>query len=202
MDIKFFFLKEWNDLKSLDLWRATFAEFLGVFMLVIFGSGTSLQAQGSASATGQVSAALEAGFYIAVAIAIFGTISGGHVNPAISMGFVVTREITIVRFILYVTAHTVGGIAGSGFLRATTPSSFHQGNFGLILPGPGVTDEQALACEIVITFFLLFGTFALIDPGRKDLSGSIPLMIGIIVSVNIFFGVSFSFLLASCYYSL
>jgi glycerol uptake facilitator-like aquaporin len=52
-----------------------------------------------------------------------------------------------------------------------------RGGFGVILPGPQVSNEQALVCEMIITFMLLFGTLAMVDEGRNDVHGFAPLMI-------------------------
>ncbi|KAJ8306926.1 hypothetical protein KUTeg_015010 [Tegillarca granosa] len=180
-----------KDLKSLDIWRATSAEFLGTMLLVIFSVGTGFtdfypsETPGSTPPS-STNMALEAGLYIGVIITVLGTISGGHVNPAISLGFVLTGNMTFVRFILYIIAQTIGGVAGAGLLLVLAPARI-RGTLGVIEPASGVADEQALFCEVIITFFLLFGTFAMIDGGRKDLHGSVPLMIGLIVTINIFF---------------
>ena len=183
--------RESSDLKSRGLWKAAAAELLGTLMLVLFGSGAGIfDPAHPHTAPSSVHVALEPGFYIAVIVTVLGNVSGGHVNPAISIGFVVTREITIVRFVVYVVAQTTGGIAGAGLLFLMTPASLKQGSFGVISPGVGVTDGQAVICEFTITFLLLFGTFAMIDSGRTDIHGSVPLMIGFIVCINVFFAVS------------
>lgn len=107
-------------------------------------------------------------------------------NPAISLGFLLTGHIGLVRCFLYITSQTVGAIAGCGLLLALTPENLQQGSFGVIAPGPNVTATQAFGAEVVITFLLDFSTFSFVDNGRHDLSGSVPFIIGIIVSLNIF----------------
>ncbi|XP_033732832.1 aquaporin-4-like [Pecten maximus] len=191
--IKEFLKRELEDLKSPDIWRATCAEWLGLSLVTLFGSGTGLYHQDNpASAPSSVNIALEAGFMIGCLVAIFGTVSGGHVNPSITIGFAVTREITVVRSFLYILAQSFGGICGSGILYLLTPRGMQQGSFGLISPGKDVTDLQALFTEAVTCFFLLFGTFAMIDKGRDDLPGSVSLMIGLMVSINVFFAFNIS----------
>ncbi|XP_069120322.1 aquaporin AQPAn.G-like [Argopecten irradians] len=188
-----FLKREFEDLKSPDIWRATCAEWLGLCLVTLFATGTGLYHQSNPlSAPSSINIALEAGFMIGCLVAVFGTVSGGHVNPTITIGFAVTREITLVRSILYIVAQSVGGICGSGILYLLTPSGMHHGSLGLILPGKDVTDLQALFAEAIIGFFLLFGTFALIDKDRTDLQGSIPLMIGLLVAINVLFGFNIS----------
>lgn len=157
------FQREVKDFKSLDLWRACMAEFLGTGLLCFL-----------------------AVFFIAAIITTLNTVSGGHVNPAISLGFLLTGHIGLVRFFLYIASQTVGAIAGCGLLLALTPDNLQQGSFGVIAPGPNVTATQAFGAEVVITFLLDFSTFSFVDNGRHDLSGSVPFIIGIVVSLNIF----------------
>jgi glycerol uptake facilitator-like aquaporin len=68
-----------------------------VLLLTFFGVGTAVSNPGDATA-----ASLEAGFFIGCAIRILNTVSGGHVNPAISVGFVVLGQITL--YVSYFTA--------------------------------------------------------------------------------------------------
>lgn len=188
--VRSFLSREINDLRTPDIWRASVAEWLGLLLITLFGSGAGLYHEGNpTSAPSSVHVALETGFMIGCLVTIFGTVSGGHVNPTITIGFAVTREITVVRTIFYIAAQTLGGICGSGILHLLTPHGMQQGTFGLIMPGKDVTDTQALVTEFLIGFFLLFGTFAVIDKGRDDLQGSMPLMIGLMVSINVFFAV-------------
>ena len=179
--------REISDITSLSLYRACVAEFLGVFMLAFYGVSCNML-NGNQEPVSSVHVALETGFYIAVAITVFGTVSGGHVNPSITIGFFATGQISAVRFVLYVICQTLGAIAGAGIVHMITPG-YIRGGFGVILPGPQVSNEQALVCEMIITFMLLFGTLAMVDEGRNDVHGFAPLMIGLLVSINVFSGV-------------
>lgn len=161
------------------------AEFLGTGLLCFMAVGAGLSPEGSPPVS-SVHIALEAGFFIAAIITTLNTVSGGHVNPAISLGFLLTGHIGLVRFFLYIASQTVGAIAGCGLLLALTPDNLQQGSFGVIAPGPNVTATQAFGAEVVITFLLDFSTFSFVDNGRHDLSGSVPFIIGIVVSLNIF----------------
>ena len=185
---KEYFKREITDFKSLSLYRACAAEFLGVFLLVFFGVGSNILDKNHNSVS-SVHIALESGFFIAVAITVFGNVSGGHVNPAISIGFFVTGKISAIRFCLYSICQILGGIAGAGILHMITVDEI-RGGYGIILPNPLVNDTQVVVCEIIITFTLLFVSFAVTDDGRTDIHGFAPLIIGLTVSINVFSGVS------------
>ncbi|XP_070183060.1 aquaporin-2-like, partial [Littorina saxatilis] len=101
---------ELEDLKSGALWKAVAAEFLGCFFLVYFGVGAGLSNQDEGGA-GIVEVTLAAGFFIAAILTALTTVSGAHVNPAVSIGFLVARQCSFVRFFFYVIAQSVGSIA-------------------------------------------------------------------------------------------
>ncbi|XP_056005369.1 aquaporin-5-like [Ostrea edulis] len=183
---KSFLQKELDDLRSVDLLRASLAEFLGVMLLVMYAVGAGLYHETLGTKPSSVHVAMEAGFFIAVIITTLSTVSGGHVNPAISVGFLVTNGITVSRFMLYVCFQVLGAIAGMGIMSLVSPVEMQHGSFGVILPGPNVTDVQAFVCEVYITFLLNFATFSFLDSGRADMAGSVPFIIGITVIINIF----------------
>lgn len=183
---KSFLQRELDDLRSLDLLRASLAEFLGVMFLVMYGVGAGLYHETLGTKPSSVHIAVETGFFIAVIITTLSTVSGGHVNPAISIGFLVTGGITCSRFLFYMCFQVLGAIAGMGILSIVSPVEMQHGSFGVILPGPNVTDVQAFACEVYITFLLDFATFSFLDSGRSDMAGSVPFIIGILVVINVF----------------
>jgi glycerol uptake facilitator-like aquaporin len=82
---------------------------------------------------------------------------------------------------------TLGSASGMALLKTLVPANTTQmETLGVIYPAPGVNDSQALVCEMIITFFLLFGSFAMIDPHRNDINGFAPFQIGLVVVINIY----------------
>lgn len=179
--------KEVADLKSLDLYRACLAEFIGTMLLVLFAIGAELHHQHQEQVS-SVHITLMVAFYVAVIITVFHRVSGGHVNPVISIGFAIQRKISIVRFVFYTITQSLAGVAGTAILIILTPKPMHS-KFGLVKPRYGIEDEQALLCELIISFLLMFGAAAMLDKRRTDVQ-SVPLMVGLTVGVNIFFAVS------------
>ncbi|XP_076455875.1 aquaporin AQPAn.G-like [Babylonia areolata] len=177
---------ELEDLKSGALWKAALAEFVGCFLLVYLGVGAGLSDPETEPAMGIVEGTLAGGFFIASILTALTTVSGAHVNPAVTVGFLVARQCSCVRFLFYLVAQSAGAISGAALLKAVTPPS-KIGNLGVLQPAPDVTSEQALMAEFVITFFLLFVVIAAVDKGRTDVSGSIPFIVGLVVCVNIFY---------------
>ncbi|GFO20323.1 Aquaporin [Plakobranchus ocellatus] len=177
--------QEKRDLLSLSLWRGAFAEFVGTGLLCTFTIGFGMTPEGGTPPS-ILQIAISVGFFLSVIITALSNVSGAHVNPGISVAFFVTGHCTFVRLLIYSVFQCLGAVTGTGLLKYMAPSS-HVGSLGLIQPGPGITDTQAMLAEGMITFLLTFATVAMIDPKRTDVHGSIPLIVGLTVSVNIFF---------------
>ncbi|KAK3106439.1 hypothetical protein FSP39_020106 [Pinctada imbricata] len=179
---------EIKDLKSFELLRAGLAEIIGTFILVLFAVCAGLYPENTSAVyrPSSVHIALEAGFCLSIIIASLWNISGGHVNPAVTIGFLVTGQFTFVRFLVYFIAQLIGAVAAGGVVKVITLPELQHGSFGVVEPGSGIEEYQAVISEFLITFFLLFAVFSFIDPGREDTQGAIPYMIELIVTVNIF----------------
>ncbi|GAB1600075.1 aquaporin-5-like [Argonauta hians] len=173
-----------DDVRSTMFWKAFLAEIIGTFFLVFLIIGSIMYDPKKESGPGHLYVAILAGFFIATIIMTFLHVSGGHVNPAISIGFLVTRHISLLRFIAYLAAQLLGSVAGAYMLKILCPSTMIS-TLHTVKPNSDMSDLQALIMEFIVTLFLLFAAFSMIDHGRKDVSGSIPLGIGIVVTVNI-----------------
>src|SRR3981189_1809909 len=91
------------------------AEFIGTFALVFFGAGAVcadryLQSSGG---IGLLGVALASGLAMAIMVSALGHISGGHFNPAISIGFWVTKRINTIDTVLYWVAQLAGATAAA-----------------------------------------------------------------------------------------
>ena len=171
-----------EELGSGDTWRSSAAEFVATFLFVFIGAGAVVSlgifsSEGGGSLGGNlVAIAMAHGLAIAILVSATANISGGHINPAVSIAAVLTRKISVTRGGMYVIAQVVGAILGALLLKAVIPNSL-EGGLGshAILPEIGVTG--GLIVEIVLTFVLVFVVFATaIDP--KGPSHLAPLAIG------------------------
>ena len=184
-----------NDLKSVNLWKAVIAEFLGTLLLVFCGCASttdeqifSLNLEPLSAVPGAglihlppsyVQIALSFGLSVATIVWCIAHVSGGHINPSVTIGCLAARKISHVRAIFYVIAQMSGAIAGAGILYGITPSS--QKNIGLNTLQGDVTPGQGFGIEFMITFLLVFTVMASTDENRTDLNGSAPLTIGLAV---------------------
>lgn len=172
-------------------WRATLAEFIATLLFVFLGAGTvvvtgGLLKEGLTSAR-LVAIALAHGLAIALLVSATAKISGGHINPAVTFGALITGKINLAKAIMYAVAQLVGAVIGAWLLMLVIPAAA-QGNLGAHGLGSGVTAGGGLLAEIVLTFALVFVIFATaMDP--KGLGHLAPAAIGLTVLVDHLFGV-------------
>ena len=140
------------------------AEFIGTFVLVLFGCGAAVVA-GPAIAAGNTVGVLGIAFSFGLAIVAMayaiGPISGCHVNPAVSLGALVAGRMSAGDFITYVIAQVLGAIAGALilFLIMKGKASGWDGGMGTNGWGAGYMGEYNIASafifEVVATFIFL-----------------------------------------------
>ncbi|OWA52070.1 putative Aquaporin AQPAe.a [Hypsibius exemplaris] len=179
-----------EDLGKISFWKALAAEFIGTGFLVFVGCGaavTSAPSQGTDAFVTRV--ALTFGLTVATMVWCICGVSGGHINPAVTVAFLVTRKISLIRGLLYMAFQCSGAVAGAALLFAVSTTEIAGGGFGCngIRAKDGttfiVTGTQAVLIEALITFVLIFTVFATCDSKRGDLKGSGPLQIGIAVLI-------------------
>jgi MIP family channel proteins len=185
-----------------DPLRRGVAEFVGTFTLVFIGVGsimslallfgpalTNTQVQNVYSGLTLVGVALAHGLAIAVMVSAVGHISGGHFNPAVTLGFVVTRRIAPTLAIVYWSMQFAAAAAAAALLRWLFSEQTRAiTNLGAPALGSGIDRWQGLVVEIVLTFFLVWVVFATaVDPGGtfKSIAG---LAIGLTITIDILAG--------------
>ena len=136
------------------------AEFIGTMTLVILGCGTAmLVGCDAASGSGYILTAFAFGLTIVAMAYSIGNISGCHINPAVSLAFLIKGDLSVKDFIGYVIAQCLGAFAGSGILAAiftlggVTDMTGGFGSNGL--SGVGGSAIAGLIVEIVLTFIFV-----------------------------------------------
>ena len=170
------------------------AEFFGTFALVFFGCGAVcadqfLQSSGLGG-LGLLGIALGFGLPIAIMVSALGHISGGHFNPAISIGFWVTRKATTFDTLLYWIAQLAGGSAAAYTLRAFVPEPIWRAvHLGAPALAPGMTRASGMLVEGLMAFFLVFVVFATaVDTDSAAYGKVFGFAIGLTITINILVG--------------
>jgi aquaporin Z len=124
------------------------AEFVGTFALVFVGAGAA-----AVGVAGVVGVALAHGLILMVLVYAFGSLSGAHVNPAVTFGLWLRSELDLRQAAGYWVAQLLGGaVAGFALLFVLGGPS---NNLGATLLADGVSPVQGLVLEAILTFFLV-----------------------------------------------
>ena len=128
---------------------------------------------------GTLDVALATGLAIAVMVTAVGHISGGHFNPAITFGFLLTRRITAVLGVAYSSPSWLGGVLAALLLRWIFPAA-NRDAANLGAPSVHTIDiGAALVVEALITFFLVWVVFAMTTDERNPYTAVAGLAIGL-----------------------
>ena len=138
------------------------AEFIGTLWLVLGGCGSACLAAGIPDlGIGYVGVSLAFGLSVLTMAYAVGHISGGHFNPAVTIGFWVGGKLNTKEIIPYIGAQLIGGILGGVILfLIVTDNGSDIGNFAIngydnLSPG-GYSMQAALLTEVVMTFMFVF----------------------------------------------
>jgi len=158
------------------------AEFLGTFWLVFGGCGSAVLAAAYPElGIGFAGVALAFGLTVVTMAYAVGGISGGHFNPAVSLGLVVAGRFPAARLIPYIVAQVIGAIVAAAalYLIASGKAGFELGGFaangyGEHSPG-GYSLLSALLIEILLTMFFLIiilgSTSSRVPAGTRSIQG-------------------------------
>ncbi|KAM9650375.1 aquaporin-1 isoform 2-T2 [Trichechus inunguis] len=179
-----------SEFKKKLFWRAVAAEFLAMILFVFISIGSALgfnyPVSGNQTANASqdiVKVSLAFGLSIATLAQSVGHISGAHLNPAVTLGLLLSCQISILRAVMYIIVQCVGAIVGTAILLGVTSSLPNNslGRNGLV---PGVNSGQGLCIEIIGTLQLVLCVLAITDRRRRDLGGWAPLAIGFSVALG------------------
>ena len=161
-------------------WAALAAEFTGTAILVFFAVGTAVFADVNA---GVVGIALAFGLTLLALVYAIGAVSGCHVNPAVTLGMVLTGRMKPIAGALYAIMQFAGGIFGALLLywvshsvRARSGGPFSRKSFGSNGFGSnsdlGISTAGAFLVEIILTALLVLVVLSVTGgPGVKGLEG-------------------------------
>ncbi|CAH2281919.1 aquaporin-1 [Pelobates cultripes] len=179
-----------SEIKKKAFWRAVIAEFLAMIIFVFISIGAALgfnfpvaQSQNATRTQDIVKVSLAFGLSIATMAQSVGHISGAHLNPAVTLGCLLSCQISILKAVMYIIAQCLGAVVATAILSGIT-SEVRENSLGLNGPSGGVSAGQALGVEIIITFQLVLCVVAVTDKRRTDITGSIPLAIGLSVALG------------------
>ena len=173
------------------MFRKLSAEFIGTFWLVFIGSGSGILAATFAGiGIGIVGISLSAGIALMAMIYTIGGVSGGHMNPAVSVGLAVAGKFPAAHVLPYTLAQLAGGAAAAAvlYLVASGKAGFVAGGFGAngygeLSPG-GYTLTAGLVTEVVLMVLFVFVILGSIHDRAP--AGFAPISIGLsLTAINL-----------------
>jgi aquaporin Z len=129
--------------------RRLFSELLGTFFLVLVAVGGGMvSARFGGNAVPYTAKVVAPALMVAAIILFMGTVSGAHLNPAVSCAFALRGDFPWKRVPAYIVAQFAGAILATLLLWALIGK---QGSAGLTLPGAGISATTAMLWELVLT---------------------------------------------------
>lgn len=163
------------------------AEFIGTFTLIFIGGGAACVDTLTNHGIGLMGIALAHGLAIAIMVTATGPISGGHLNPAVTLGALVGKKISLADGILYWIAQLAGGIVGAVLLAVLFRADIWRASIPTDL-GSGVTPLRGIVTELVLTFLLVYVVYATAIDDRGMFKAIAGFAIGLTITMDILAG--------------
>ena len=170
--------------------RALVAEIAGTFMFFVIGAGSIIATVAAGSPPyGLLAVALAHGLALSIAVSVFGAISGGHFNPAVTLGLAIARKHPWSRVLTYWAAQLIGAVLAGLVLRLFFEpylAAETLTHLGTPIIAPTVGTGLAIVVEAVLTLFLMWTVFGTaVSPDAPRIAG---FGIGLIVTAAILVG--------------
>ncbi|KAB0802600.1 hypothetical protein PPYR_01854 [Photinus pyralis] len=165
-----------------SIWKALLAEFVGNIILNYFGCASCMIIKPNVENPNLVLIALTFGFSVFIAVQAIGHVSGGHINPAVTIAMLVTRNISLLKAILYIIVQCLGAIVGSGLLMASLPERYHDTAMGVT--NLSVPVGNGIVVEIMLGFILVFTVFGVVDVNKHEIKPIAAFAIGVSVTIG------------------
>jgi glycerol uptake facilitator-like aquaporin len=170
----------------MTLSRRLTAEFIGTFFLLAAVVGSGIMGDnlsGGNDGLALLANAIATGAVLAVLILVFGPVSGGHFNPAVTLSFLLTKQITTTDGSLYIMAQVLGGVLGVVVAHLM---------FGLPLVQDSTIARTGLG-QYVGEFVATFGLLATILGCLRFRAEAVPYAVGLYITAAYWFTSSTSF---------
>lgn len=156
-----------------SLIRRSVAEALGTFGLVFFGAGAVIANVFPGANYGLIGVALVHAIVLSVMISATMNISGGHLNPAVTISLLVARRTDAQSAIAYIIAQLIGAVLAALALKMLLPSQVVRGALvGTPSIASTITVGRAVAIEALLTFFLVSAVFGTaVSPEAPKIGG-------------------------------
>jgi aquaporin Z len=163
--------------------KVAVAEFVATFALVFIGAGAVVAVGLGLDLTG---VALAHGLVLAIMVSITAHVSGGHINPAVTIGLWVAGKTPTPTVLVYIVAQLLGAIAGAFLLKYLIPGElFDAAAGGTPQLAEGIAAGKGIVIEAATTFLLAFAVFGTVVDPEGPFSKTAGLTIGLVIAFDI-----------------
>jgi len=162
--------------------RIFFVEIIGTFIVVVLATGSVVI---DAKLNGRLCIpfiAFTPFIGVAVGVYLFGKISMAHFNPAVTVGFLITKHITRIQLFYYFSAEIIGALLGSLFVKFAIGS---EANLGANIPNYAFPIPVIIGVEVAASAMLMAVIFVVVY--TRGLRGFSGIAIGGMIGLDIFF---------------
>ena len=164
----------------MPLARRCFAELIGTFILIVCGCG-AVVVNDTTGALTHPGIAITWGLVVLALIYAIGDLSGAHINPAVTVGFAVSKRFPWNEVLFYIAAQLAGAFAAAFFLKLLFPESE---KLGATIPR-GMW-QQSFALEVFLTWFLMLAVLG-VSIGAKEKGITAGIAVGAIIGLEAMF---------------
>ncbi|XP_041995538.1 aquaporin PIP2-2-like [Salvia splendens] len=188
-------LVDFNELTKWSFYRAMIAEFIAtllflyVTILTVIGykhQTDTLASGDQCGGVGILGIAWAFGGMIFILVYCTAGISGGHINPAVTLGLFLARKVSLIRAVMYMVAQSLGAICGVGLVKAFQKSYFNRYGGGANQLAEGYNTGVGLSAEIIGTFVLVYTVFSATDPKRSARDSHVPVLAPLPIGFAVF----------------
>jgi MIP family channel proteins len=175
--------------------RPCIAELVGTFFLCFIGAGTICTNEAAGGGSGLLGVAIAHGLALAIAVTATMNVSGGHLNPAVTITMWAFKRIDTDKALFYLVFQLLGGVIAGGlivFIFGTSGPVTKAGygtphvNFDLLANSLATPLPTAIILEAILTFLLVFAIFGTaVDPRAPKVGG---FGIGLTIAFDILLG--------------
>jgi aquaporin NIP len=157
------------------------AELIGTFGLVFCGTGAIIINEQTNGSVGHIGIAITFGLIVLAMIYTFGSTSGAHFNPAVTLGFAVVKRFDAKQILPYITAQIAGAFLATGVLKFLFPA-----NESLGATIPAGSSMQSFVLEFILTYLLMM-VIINVSQGSKEVGVLAGIAIGATVGLEAMF---------------
>ncbi|KAD5508576.1 hypothetical protein R6Q59_030861 [Mikania micrantha] len=173
-------LIEAKELTKLSFYRAIIAEFVATFLYLYLTIQTIIGYKSHnndrCGSIGLLGVAWVFGGMIFVLVYNTSSISGGHLNPAITFAMLMARKLTMPRALMYILAQCSGATCGCLLAKALQNTNYKVHGGGVNELSEGYSRATGLGVEIVGTFILVYTALSTTDPKRTARDSHVPVL--------------------------